>query len=196
MATLLRARLRGRPVLAAAAVGRIIIAGVHRPDAPSRARLLRRIVESVLADVSDTAYTVLARDIGRSLADGDLVDARSVGLAIEALRTSDVVIATAAEHRLASAFLERIGLGDARLIASTLTLDGARARFEPHLTGRHKLEAVVAAGVRIGTATVYTDSASDLPLLLAARLPILVNPTRRSLRRVREVCPNAVVERW
>jgi phosphatidylglycerophosphatase C len=51
--------------------------------------------------------------------------------------------------------------------------------------GLEKLRRLAAAGITFPVAYAYTDSATDLPLLLAATERHVVDPAPRHLRRIR-----------
>ncbi|PWW22815.1 phosphatidylglycerophosphatase C [Geodermatophilus normandii] len=101
-------------------------------------------------------------------------------------RGDRVVVATACATPLAAEVCRVIGLEDVEVVASDLR----RTRWGPPAPtvparGEGKVQALRAAGVPLPLDHAYSDSASDLPLLRAARVPHLVDPSPRELRRLR-----------
>ena len=121
--------------------------------------------------------------------DGTLVAGVSFGAFLRHLLTRQPA-------RLAAALLTA-GLEDVEVVASELrrTRWGLPAPAVP-ARGEGKAQALRAAGVPIPVDHACSDSASDLPLLRAARVRHLVDPSR-GLARVR-VAPGPDVEvlRW
>ncbi|PKM02152.1 MAG: hypothetical protein CVV16_12660 [Gammaproteobacteria bacterium HGW-Gammaproteobacteria-6] len=58
-----------------------------------------------------------------------------------------------------------------------------------HCFGPRKLWALAQVGVLPPFAVAYSDSSKDLPMLLAAHQRVLVEPSARSLRRLRRALP-------
>jgi phosphoserine phosphatase len=98
-------------------------------------------------------------------------------LRAERARGRRLILATAAPRRVADAVARHLGLFD-RVIASD------RAR---HQAGAAKLTAIREA-VRGGAFDYMGDKRADLPLFRAARLAILVHPSKRLLTRARASC--------
>ena len=113
-------------------------------------------------------------------------------------RGDRVVVATACATPLATEVCRVIGLEDVEVVASDLR----RTRWgPPALTvparGEGKVQALRAAGVPLPLDHAYSDSASDLPLLRAARVPHVVDPSPRDLARLRAALgPDVEVLRW
>nr|WP_239522962.1 haloacid dehalogenase-like hydrolase [Geodermatophilus normandii] len=113
-------------------------------------------------------------------------------------RGDRVVVATACALPLAAEVCRVIGLEDVEVVASDLR----RTRWGPPAPavparGEGKVQALRAAGVPLPLSHAYSDSASDLPLLRAARVPHLVDPSPRDLARVRAALgPGVEVVRW
>jgi phosphatidylglycerophosphatase C len=62
-----------------------------------------------------------------------------------------------------------------------------------HCVGARKVEMLTAAGIAPPWSVVYTDSASDLPLLRLAKRRCIVNASRSALRRFkRELGPETL----
>ncbi len=118
----------------------------------------------------------------------------------EHVRRGDrVVVATACAAPLAAEVCRVIGLGDVEVIATDLrrrTRWGLPARTVP-ARGEGKVQALRAARVPLPLDHAYSDSASDLPLLRAARVPHVVDPSPRDLARLRAALgPDVEVLRW
>lgn len=109
-----------------------------------------------------------------------------------------VVIATGCASPLAHQVCAAAGLGGVEVIASTLV----RRRFGPPrqvlpARGAAKVAALQAAGIALPLDHAYSDSASDLPLLRAARTPHVVDPSPHDLTRLRRALGGDVeVVRW
>lgn len=96
-----------------------------------------------------------------------------------------VIVATACAAPLAQEVCAVIGLEEVEVVCSTITRSrwGFPAPAAP-ARGTGKLRALEAAGVELPVNHAYSDSASDLPLLLAARTPHVVDPTPRDWPRL------------
>ncbi len=98
----------------------------------------------------------------------------------------EVVIVTGADQPLAERLWRALdGPAVSALIGSRLRPACGGLVAERHCFGPRKLDALAEAGIRPPFAVVYTDSARDLPLLRHARRPVLVEPSRSTLARVR-----------
>jgi phosphoserine phosphatase len=95
----------------------------------------------------------------------------------ERARGRRLVLATAAPRRVADAVARHLGLFEA-VIASDHTR---------HQAGAAKLTAIREA-VRGGAFDYMGDKRADLPLFRAARLAILVHPSKHLLTRARASC--------
>jgi phosphoserine phosphatase len=98
-------------------------------------------------------------------------------LRAEQARGRRLILATAAPRRIADAVARHLGLFEA-VIASDRTR---------HQAGAAKLTAIRAA-VRSGAFDYMGDKEADLPLFRAARLALLVHPSKRLLTRARASC--------
>jgi phosphatidylglycerophosphatase C len=108
-----------------------------------------------------------------------------------------VVIATGALEDLARAICGGLGLADIEIVGSSLRPWGGGMRALEHCFGERKVTMLRARGFPPPWRFVYTDSASDLPLLRHAEEGFFVNPTRRALQRARRALPSPpVVLRW
>jgi phosphatidylglycerophosphatase C len=121
-----------------------------------------------------------------------------------------VVIATGCADWLATAACRALGLDTVEVVAARLHQGRTFVRPSrdcgmwdalPTSTGAfsfglEKLRRLAAAGITFPVAYAYTDSATDLPLLLAATARHAVDPAPRHLRRIRgKAGPKCVVLR-
>jgi len=90
-----------------------------------------------------------------------------------------VVIATGSLEPLAQAFLDRAGLGDIPLVASTLRPFLGGLVRDQHCFGAGKVPMLAARGFAPPWAVVYTDHHADLPVLQLGHQCYLINPTPR-----------------
>jgi phosphatidylglycerophosphatase C len=100
----------------------------------------------------------------------------------------DVLVATGAPPELARAILDFVAHQDLPVIGSLSRpfLGGLVTR--EHCHHENKMRMVRAAG-HGPIEVAYSDSAADLPLLLAARAPVVVNPKRGRVEMFRRVLP-------
>lgn len=101
-----------------------------------------------------------------------------------------VVIATGCASPLAEHVCVALGLADVPVVASTLVRRGRwRWRLPRAVSARGdgKVRALMAAGIALPVEHACSDSASDLPLLRAERVPHVVDAMPRDLRRMRAV---------
>lgn len=108
-----------------------------------------------------------------------------------------VVIATGAFEDLARAICSGLGLEDLEIVGTSLRTWGGGLTPLEHCFGERKVTMLRARGFPPPWRFVYTDSASDLPLLRHAEEGFFVNPTRRALQRARRALPSPpAVLRW
>ena len=100
-----------------------------------------------------------------------------------------VVIATGSLEPLAQAFLNRAGLGEIPLIASTLRPFLGGLVRDQHCFGSGKVPMLSARGFAPPWAAVYTDHHADLPILELAGQCYLVSPKPRCLAIIRRKLP-------
>lgn len=93
-----------------------------------------------------------------------------------------VVIVTGSSAELATAFCAALGLENVRVVGSTFRAAAGGWVVADHCAGAHKVSLLAAAGITPPWAVVYTDSASDLPLLRLAQRRCVVNPRRGTVR--------------
>jgi phosphatidylglycerophosphatase C len=110
-----------------------------------------------------------------------------------------VVIATGCADWLASAVCGALGLDAVEVMAARLQQgrrcvrpsrdcamwDALPTSARAFSFGVEKVRRLTAAGITIPVAYAYTDSATDIPLLLAATERFVVDPRPRQLRRIR-----------
>lgn len=108
-----------------------------------------------------------------------------------------VVIATGAHEGLARAICDALGLESLEVVGSSLRPWGGGMMAREHCFGERKVTMLRARGFPPPWPWVYTDSASDLPLLRHAGEGFLVNPSRRVRERCARALPAPPVElRW
>jgi phosphatidylglycerophosphatase C len=93
-----------------------------------------------------------------------------------------VVIVTGSSSELATAFCAALGLKDVRVVGSTFRAAAGGWVVADHCAGASKVRLLAAAGITPPWAVVYTDSASDLPLLRLAQRRCVVNARRGTVR--------------
>ena len=198
MATLARGRLKSHPARLIAALPLFLLAKALAPQARLWPIINRRLVTLALRGMSEEQYREVADATAHLLAvtPGN-VPAAAVSECRAAAGQGRLIITTASEEHLARAYLQRIGLGTAELMASTLTFTDHRAKLSQHNVGATKVRALEAKDIDIGAATLYTDSASDLPLAEVAAVTFLVNSTPRTRRiMARRRIPHLQVRSW
>lgn len=179
MAALVITRVRRRP-LRAIPIGVLLAIGFLVPEThPLRARSLRAVVHIALAGLGESEYEVLVGRVAGKLAAKRGNIAPSILAALREAHGADAAfVTTASEERLAAAYLHQIGVSGAPLRASRLRFTARGARFVEHNTGAAKT-----GGWGVGDIdTLYTDSASDLPLAYFSRRAIVVAPSSRTIR--------------
>lgn len=192
MASLVLRRLNRVPWRYPVVLGLFLVAVTAPALSERRAQCNRLIVRVALRGVSSARYAEMADAAGRRLG----ARARTQLIA-ELIETSTrIVVVTATERTLAQAFLRHAGLPDAELISSRLVRQDGRWSFAWHNYADRKVIAAQAGGIAVGDADFYTDSSSDLPLILAAHSTVLVRPTRRTLRAIRTAVPDLTVRIW
>lgn len=133
-----------------------------------------------------------ADDIRRRL----LPDALKV-LHLHRARGDTVVIATGAPPELARAILDFVAHDDLPVIGTEIG-----PRFGGVVATRHchhemKMAMIRDAGYTAPIDAAYSDSTADLPLLLSARRPVVVNPKRGSIEVFRRLLrPDTPILNW
>ncbi len=100
-----------------------------------------------------------------------------------------VVIATGAPPELARAILEFVAHEDLPVVGTLVgpRFGGVGARRHCH--AEMKMTMLREAGFTAPVAIAYTDSSADMPLLLAAQRPVVVNPKEGAVAMFRSVLP-------
>lgn len=149
----------------------------------------RCLVWLAAVGMDDDEFTACARDFARQHAGPN--SGRAAAAALTRVREHvdaghRVVVATGCAAPLAQEVCAVLGLSQVEVVASTLTRHRWRlpSRAVP-ARGHGKLRALHAAGVELPVDHAYSDSASDLPLLRAARTPHVVDPGPRDWSRLR-----------
>jgi phosphatidylglycerophosphatase C len=114
----------------------------------------------------------------------------AIGVLEQHLAAGDrVVIATGAPPELAHAILEFVAHSDVPVVGShEAPLLGGLITIE-HCHSENKLRCLAQHGYVLPIAIAYSDSSADLPLLLAAERPVVVNPKASSVAFFRRVLP-------
>ena len=108
-----------------------------------------------------------------------------------------VVIATGCWQPLAQALLEREGLQDAPLVASTLRPCLGGWVSGRHCLGENKIPMLTERGYPPPWRVAYTDHRADLPLLRNSEQWYLVSPGKKCLRLIEQaMTTKADVLRW
>ena len=120
--------------------------------------------------------------------------ARLLPVAVEVLhrhrRQGDaVVIATGAPPELARAILAFVAHEDVPVIGTEVGPRWGGVVAVRHCHARMKVRMIREAGYTQPIAIAYSDSPADLPLLQAARAPVVVNPKADAVATFRRVLP-------
>lgn len=95
-----------------------------------------------------------------------------------------VVIVTGSSEQLASRICAAIGAHGVEVVGSTVKPWRSGWISDVHCVGRRKVARLASRGLTPPWDVVYTDSASDLPLLRDARRRVLVNASLADVARV------------
>ena len=104
------------------------------------------------------------------------------------LQGDRVVVATGAPPELARAILAFVAHQDVPVIGSLVGPRLGAVTATRHCHNEEKMRMLRERGYA-DIAIAYSDSTADLPLLQAARAPVVVNPKRRSVELFRRVLP-------
>jgi len=123
----------------------------------------------------------------------DALRARLLPAALAALREhleagERVIIATGAPARLARGILALAGQGGLPLLGTELAPWLGGMTVARHCHNQQKLRMLHESGCTV-IAAAYSDSTADLPLLTAARSPVVVNPKPAAIPRFRRALP-------
>ncbi len=105
----------------------------------------------------------------------------------ERARGARIWIATGCAQVLAEPICKALGLGEVTVVGSQVQRKCGGYIAREHCIEQNKVDMLIARGAGTSWDAAYTDSARDLPLLLLARRPRLVNPKERSLKKVLHV---------
>lgn len=103
-----------------------------------------------------------------------------------------VVIVSGCEERLLRAVLTALGIADVEVVATQLARGWLGQRVVRHNVGAAKIARLAEAGIEPPWQTAFSDAWADVPLLLGAREPVLVNATPRLCRRVEKALGRSV----
>ena len=130
------------------------------------------------------------------------IDARILPAAFRVLKShlaagDSVVIATGAPPELASAIFRFVEHTPVPVIGTVMTpfLGGMVAGEHCHF--KRKMTMLRAAGFNREIDVAYSDSRADLPLLMAAKAPVVVNPNAKSVADFKRILgPQTPVLNW
>ena len=127
-------------------------------------------------------------------AHADAIRARLLPIALDVLRLhreagDNVVVATGAPPELARAILAFVAHEDLPVIGTIVGPKFGAIGALRHCHYRMKMTMLREAGFTAPVAAAYTDSSADLPLLQAAKQPVVVNPKPQRVAMFRRVLP-------
>lgn len=127
-------------------------------------------------------------------AHADAIRARLLPIALEVLRLhreagDHVVVATGAPPELARAILAFVAHEDLPVIGTIVGPKFGAIGALRHCHYRMKMTMLREAGFTAPVAAAYSDSSADLPLLQAAKQPVVVNPKPQRVAMFRRVLP-------
>jgi phosphatidylglycerophosphatase C len=170
-------------------------------SASTRTASLSALLWLATVGMRDEEWTTVVSGQARQLASDTMNVVNRDGLRTlkeHQARGDQVVLVTGSWCDLASALCQALGLEGVTVVGSTrhVRMNGWIA--DEHCVGARKVEMLRAVGVAPPWSVVYTDSASDLPLLQLAERRCVVNATSRSLRTLaRELGPETLeVVQW
>ncbi len=112
-------------------------------------------------------------------------------------RGDDVLIATGAPPELARAILEFVAHDDLTVIGTEVGPRFGGIVATRHCHHKMKMAMIRDAGFEAPIDVAYSDSTADLPLLLAARHPVVVNPKAGSVGVFRRLLrPDTPILNW
>lgn len=163
-----------------------------------RLAIARVLVRIALLGVSEVRYRELAGSFGRQLArEARLFSRLGISTLRRHMHAGDrVLIVTACEETLVAAILDELGLGAIELVGSRLARGPLGLRIKVHNIGAEKLRQLALRGINPPWDIAISDSLVDLPILGAAREPILVNPDRRMLKRASVLGKRPGIAEW
>jgi phosphatidylglycerophosphatase C len=127
-------------------------------------------------------------------AHADAIRARLLPIALDVLRLhreagDNVVVATGAPPELARAILAFVAHEDLPVIGTIVGPKFGAIGALRHCHYRMKMTMLREAGYTAPVAAAYSDSSADLPLLRAAKQPVVVNPKPQRVAMFRRVLP-------
>jgi phosphatidylglycerophosphatase C len=152
-------------------------------------RILGRVFLRVVTfGRSEKTYTQLLTAFGRAYARRPGVFVRDgVATLRRHVEAGDrVVIVTGNDGTLVQAILDEVNLQGAELIASQVRGGVFGVHFVRHNVDGMKVKSVERAGIARPWAIAYGDSVSDLAMLRAADAAKLVNPSPKTLKKLRK----------
>lgn len=129
------------------------------------------------------------------LAHKQAIDARVLPIAFRVLKQhieagDDVVIATGAPPELASAIFKFVENTPLPVIGTVMVPFMGGMVAGQHCHYKNKMVMIRAAGYKREIDCAYSDSRADLPLLQAAKSPVVVNPNAKSVADFKRVLGN------
>lgn len=192
--TFILRRLRRRPLLVPLALlpALAYAATVRVPRVQNR--LARVLVRVALLGLSPQAAGRALDALGRELAVSASLVPRALEVARAHVASGDrVVVNSAAMEPLLHGFVAAAGL-DVQVVGSTLRGVAGGTAMDRHNHDHEKVEQARRLGLREPYDVVYSDSASDLPLLERATRAVLVDASEGTRTRVRAAVRGEVVE--
>ncbi len=124
----------------------------------------------------------------------DQLAARLLPIAFDVLEAhrqagDEVVVATGAPPRLASAILGFVAHADVPVVGTAVGPKFGAVVAVHHCHAEQKMRMIRAAGYGAPIAVAYSDSSADLPLLKAAVRAVVVNPKADNVDMFRRVLP-------
>ena len=200
LARFLTRLLLRRPVRAAASIGSAPVLGTMLLLPVVRRRAIAGLLWLATVGLPGGAFDALVEEF----AAGHATEANRITVALDRLQAhldagDRVVIATGCAVPMAQALCRALGLGPVEIVGARLDQGPGLPRPRrgcrmwsalPLATGRYsfgaeKVRRLSEHGISLPVAYAYTNSVSDLPLLLAAKRQFLVDPARGHVRRVR-----------
>ena len=169
------------------------IAGPMVAWMPTRRRGISAFVWIGTLGMRTTADFDLATD-RYVAAHADAIRARLLPIALDVLRLhreagDQVVVATGAPPELARAILAFVAHEDLPVIGTIVGPKFGAIGALRHCHYRMKMTMLREAGFTAPVAAAYSDSSADLPLLQAAKQPVVVNPKPQRVAMFRRVLP-------
>ncbi len=136
------------------------------------------------------------------IAHTDAIQSRLLPIALDVLRAhreagDRVLIATGAPPELARAILAFVAHEDLPVIGTQVGPKYGAIGAIRHCHYRMKMTMIRDAGFTAPVEKAYSDSSADLPLLQAARHPVVVNPKEKRIAMFRRVLPaGAPILNW